>query len=229
MNNSSKTFSNLENAVSRASAMENLANVMSVMQTSSNILPDAVKQMQVAQKAMSSPAYQALIRQQEILNQMSIPSVLMKEFQAASNLVQPALQNMNLSGFNNLVQSENFLESALEVQKASINFLTEMKKLDNYQQKTLVEILKELRLKKNAEVELPEDFPTKLKKSFKNLFESVKNFWNKHEDDIITILPNIQTIVDYINTGEISNLGAVLAISLSLRKILRGENFGEQK
>ena len=219
MNKFNETLSNLQTAMESMPSMQNLANVMSAIQTSSNVSPDITKQMRLAQIAMSSPAHQALIRQQEILNQMSIPSVLIAEFRAASNFVQPALQNMNLSGFNNLVQSENFLNSALAVQNASIDFLSEMKKLDNYQQKTLGEILRDLRLKKNLEAELPKDFPTKLKESLKKLLESVKSFWNKNENDIIAILPNIQPVADFINTGEMSNWGATFATSLLLRKL----------
>lgn len=104
--------------------------------------------MQWAQKFASSPAYQAILKQQEILNKMAIPASLMPELQAANNLIQPALQNINFDNLTKIVQSENFFKSALAVQNASIDFLSEMKKLDNYKQKTLGEILKELRLKK---------------------------------------------------------------------------------
>lgn len=222
-------FSNLQVAMENMSALQDLVIGMPSTQNTLSISPEVVKQMQWAQKFASSPAYQAILKQQEILNKMAIPASLMPELQATNNLIQPALQNINFDNLTKIVQSENFFKSVLVVQNASINFLEEMKKLDNYQQKTLGEILNEIRLKKTAEVELPEDFPTRLKKSFKNLIESGQNFWNEHEDDIIAILPNIQTIVDYISTGEISNLGAVLAISLSLRKILRGENFGRKQ
>lgn len=227
MGNFNETFSNLQTAMESMPSMQNLATVMSAIQTPSNISPDVMKQMRMAQIAMSAPEYQALIRQQEILNKMSIPSVLIAEFQAASNFVQPAFQNMNLSGFNNLMQSKNFLNSALVVQNASIDFLTEMKKLDNYQQKTLVEILKELRLKKNAEVELPEDFPTKLKKSFKNLFESVKNL---AQSDKAFIKFVVEVIVHQNTTSECSFICYLSAflLGLSALSIKRDENFGER-
>lgn len=228
MNKFNETLSNLQAAMESMPSMQNLANVMSAIQTQANISPNVMKPMRMAQIAMSAPAYQALIRQQEILNKMVIPSVLITEFQVAINFVQPALQNMNLSGFNNLMQSKNFLNSALVVQNASIDFLTEMKKLDNYQQKTLVEILKELRLKKNAEVELPEDFPTKLKKSFKNLFESVKNLAQSDKDFIKFVA---EVIVHQNTTSECSFICYLSAflLGLSALSIKRDENFGEQK
>ena len=141
-------FTNLQTAMGNMSALQNLVIGMPSTQNTLNISPEVIKQMQWAQKFASSPAYQAMVKQQEILNRMAVPVSLMAEMQAANNLIQPALQNINFDNLTKIVQSENFLKSALAVQNASINFLEEMKKLDNYQQKTLGEILKEIILKK---------------------------------------------------------------------------------
>ena len=141
-------FSNLQATMKNMSALQNLSIGTSAMQSSLNNSPELVKNMQMAQKFMSSPAYQAMVKQQEILSKISIPESLMVEFQAANNFIQPLTQNENFARLNEIAQSRNFLSSALAVQDAAIDFLSEMKKIDGYQQKTLGEILKEIRLKK---------------------------------------------------------------------------------
>ena len=135
-------FSNLQATMKNMSALQNLSIGTSAMQSSLNNSPELVKNMQMAQKFMSSPAYQAMVKQQEILSKISIPESLMVEFQAANNFIQPLTQNENFARLNEIAQSRNFLSSALAVQDAAIDFLSEMKKIDGYQQKTLGEILK---------------------------------------------------------------------------------------
>jgi len=229
-------FSNLQTAMGNMSALQNLVIGMPSTQNTLNISPEVVKQMQWAQKFASSPAYQAMVKQQKIWSEMAIPASLMAEMQAANNLIQPALQNINFDNLTKIVQSENFLKSALAVQNASINFLEEMKKLDNYQQKTLAEILKEIRLKKNgeldlaeiesAEVELTENFPPELKESFKILFDNIKNLVLDNQDFIkfvAELIVHLNTTSEY---GLFIYLSAFL-LGISAMKIKRGENFGE--
>lgn len=224
-------FSNLQATMKNMSALQNLAIGTAAMQSPLNNSPELVKNMQVAQKFMSSPAYQAMVKQQEILSKISIPEPLMAEFQMANNLIQSALQNETFARLNEIAQSRNFLSSALAVQDAVIDFLSEMKKIDGYQQKTLGEILKEIRLKKNgevelAEIELPEDFPPELQESFKILFERIKNFVLDNKDFIefvAEVILHINTTSEY---GIIVYLNALL-LGISAMKIKRVENFGE--
>ena len=140
-----------------------------------------LSQMSLTEKIFS-PLCQEIFARQQILNKLA----------ANANLIQPAFQNLNFSAFQAQKQlslavasptvlqttmlNEKFLKSALAIQNASIDFLSEMKKIDNYQQKTLANIWKEIRLKNNGELELPENFPTKAKKKFKSFFESAKKF-----------------------------------------------------
>lgn len=100
--------------------------------------------------------YQEIFSRQQILNQ-AMPYALMQKFQAIDNFIQPELQNenlarlnKNLARLNEIAQSRNFLSSALAVQDAAIDFLSEMKKIDGYKQKTLGEILKEIQRKKKT-------------------------------------------------------------------------------
>ena len=204
------------------------ANAMKIQQ---NFSPEYLK---ITQEIMESPVYQKIIKQQEVLNQMTIPAPLMAEIQAINDGIQSALKGINFVELQKITQSQKFLNSALAVQHAEFDFLDEMKKIDNYQQKTLDNTLKEIRLKNNGELELPENFPTKAKKKFKSFFESakkflksVKNFWSEHENDMIALLPNIQPTFDFLNTGEVSNLGSAIATSLLIKKIFRNTSENE--
>lgn len=150
---------------------------------------------------------------------MTIPAPLIAEIQVINDGIQSALKGINFVELQKITQSQKFLCSALAVQHAEFDFLKEMKKIENYQQKTLADILKEIRLKNNGELELPENFPTKTKKNFKTFLESakrflksVKNFWSEHEDNIIALLPNIQPTIEFLNTGEVSNLVRLLQL-----------------
>lgn len=78
-------FSNLQVAMGNVFALQNLVSGMSSIQNALNISPEVVKQMQWAQKFASSPAYQAMVKQQEILSKIAIPASLMPEMQAANN------------------------------------------------------------------------------------------------------------------------------------------------
>ena len=59
-------FSNLQTAMGNMSALQNLVIGMPSTQNTLNISPEVVKQMQWAQKFASSPAYQAMVKQQKI-------------------------------------------------------------------------------------------------------------------------------------------------------------------
>ena len=224
-------FSNLQTAMGNMSALQNLVIGMPSTQNTLNISPEVVKQMQWAQKFASSPAYQAMVKQQKIWSEMAIPASLMAEMQAANNLIQPALQNINFDNLTKIVQSENFFKSALAVKNASINFLEEMKKLDNYQQKTLAEILKEIRLKKNgefdlaeiesAEVELPEDFSLEVQESFTRFINSIVNLHKKHKK----IFFMLDTITTFGSNGqyEVIDIISYFVWFCLLVNLLRGE------
>lgn len=217
MEDSNENFSNLQN----------VKNALALIQISMNISPEMRKVIQISQKIMSSPAYQAMIKQQGLLSRVIVPEPLMPEIQNTSNLFQTALQNTIPNNISQIGLSENFFNSALVVQNASVDFLTEMKKLDNYQQKTLGEILKELKLKKNSEVELPDDFPFELRESFKNLFESVKNFVDSNEKFISFI---IELVIHCNSNSEFNFINYLSAIMLGIHALAlnRDEN-SEQK
>ena len=44
---------------------------------------------------------------------------------------------------------------------------------------------------------------------------------------MIALLPNIQPTFDFLNTGEVSNLGSAIATSLLIKKIFRNTSENE--
>ena len=209
------------------SKLQNVKNALAGMQISANISPEMRKAIQLSQEIMSSPAYQAVIKYQGLLSRVIVPEPLMSEIQKTRNLFQAALHSTIPNNISQIYLSENFFNSALVVQNASFDFLTEMKKLDNYQQKTLGEILKELKLKKNSEVELPDDFPFELRESFKNLFESVKNFVDSNKKFMLFI---IESIVHCNSSSEFNFINYLSAIMLGINALaLKRDENSEQE
>ena len=104
MNNSRENLLNLQPATESMSALKNAVKGMSAVRIS----PEITESFQLAQKFVSSPEYQAMAKQQKILSEMTIPASLMAAMQAANNLIQPALQNINFDNLTKIVQSENF-------------------------------------------------------------------------------------------------------------------------
>lgn len=204
-------FSNLQATMKNMSALQNLAIGTAAMQSPLNNSPELVKNMQMAQKFMSSPAYQAMVKQQEILSKISIPESLMAEFQAANNFIQPLTQNENFARLNEIAQFRNFLSSALAVQDAAIDFLSEMKKIDGYEQKNLVELLKEIRLKKNGEIEIPEDLTIEEQEDFLTIKEIFKKHFDKNKDSMLGILSNANSAVTAVQNFDISNVLNLIA------------------
>lgn len=170
--------------------------------------------------AINPTIYQEIFSRQQILTQ-AMPYALIQEIQSKNNLIQSALQNETIARMNEIIYSRNFLSSALIVQDAAIDFLSEMKKIDGYEQKTLGEILKEIRRKKKFE-----DLPIETQESFLTLEEFVKIFWNDNKEYILGIFATSDSTINAIQNNDFSNIFTVLLfIYYSIGLLMNCKNF----
>lgn len=166
--------------------------------------------------AINPTIYQEIFSRQQILTQ-AMPSELIQEIQSKNNLIQSALQNETIARMNEIIYSRNFLSSALIVQDAAIDFLSEMKKIDGYEQKTLGEILKEIRRKKKLE-----DLPIEAQESFLTLEEVLKKHLKENKDSMLGILSNANSALKSVQDLDISSILSLIAFVIYVVSYLKG-------